>query len=76
VDFTLDERTTQLQAAMTAFLTEHVYPAEAVLAQQSRELESDPATFWDTPPIVEKLKAAARSRGCGTCSCPESTAPA
>ncbi|HYJ75536.1 MAG TPA: acyl-CoA dehydrogenase family protein, partial [Kineosporiaceae bacterium] len=63
MDFTLDARTTQLQAAMTAFLTEHVYPAEAVLAEQSRELESNPATFWDTPPIVEKLKAEARSRG-------------
>jgi len=63
VDFTFDARTTQLQATLTAFLEEHVLPAEAVLAEQSRELEADPATFWDTPPVVEKLKAEARSRG-------------
>ena len=52
-----------MQAALTALLEEQVYPAEAVLAEQSRELEADPATRWDTPPIVEKLKAEARSRG-------------
>jgi len=63
VDFTFDARTTQLQATLTAFLEEHVLHAEAVLAEQSRELEADPATFWDTPPVVEKLKAEARSRG-------------
>src|SRR6187551_614753 len=44
-------------------MREHVYPAEAVLAEQSRELETDAATMWATPPIVEKLKAEARSRG-------------
>jgi acyl-CoA dehydrogenase len=63
VDFAYDARTRQLQATMTAFLDEHVYPAEAVLAQQSRELEANPATRWETPPIVEKLKAEARSQG-------------
>jgi acyl-CoA dehydrogenase len=63
VDFTFDARTIELQATLTAFLEEHVYPAEAVLAEQSRELEADPATRWDTPPVVEKLKAEARSRG-------------
>jgi acyl-CoA dehydrogenase len=63
MDFSFDERTTGLQATLTAFLQEWVYPAEGVLAEQSRELEGDPATRWDTPPIVEKLKAEARSRG-------------
>jgi acyl-CoA dehydrogenase len=63
VDFTFDARTTQLQATLTAFLEEQVYPAESVLAEQSHELEQDPATMWVTPPIVEKLKAEARSRG-------------
>jgi acyl-CoA dehydrogenase len=62
VDFAFDDRTTQLQATLTAFLDEHVLPAEALLAEQSRELEADPATRWDTPPVVEKLKAEARSR--------------
>jgi acyl-CoA dehydrogenase len=63
VDFAYDPRTLQLQATLTAFLDQQVYPAEAVLAEQSRELEADPGTRWDIPPIVEKLKAEARSRG-------------
>jgi acyl-CoA dehydrogenase len=63
VDFAYDTRTQQLQATLAAFLDQHVYPAEPVLAEQSRELEASPASRWDTPPIVEKLKAEARSRG-------------
>jgi acyl-CoA dehydrogenase len=63
VDFAYDARTLDLQATLTVFLEEHVYPAETVLAEQSRELEADPATRWDPPPIVEKLKTEARSRG-------------
>ncbi len=63
MDFTDDARTRELQATLTAFLTDHVYPAEPVLAEQSRELEANPATRWDIPPVVDKLKAEARSRG-------------
>ncbi|HVN13716.1 MAG TPA: acyl-CoA dehydrogenase family protein [Kineosporiaceae bacterium] len=63
MDFTYDARTRELQVTLTAFLSEHVYPAEAVLAEQSGEFEADPATRWDIPPIVETLRAQARSRG-------------
>ncbi|MGZ4603022.1 MAG: acyl-CoA dehydrogenase family protein [Kineosporiaceae bacterium] len=63
MDFTDDARTRELQATLTAFLTDHVYPAEPVLAEQSLELEANPATRWDMPPVVDKLKAEARSRG-------------
>jgi acyl-CoA dehydrogenase len=63
VDFAFDARTLELRATLTAFLEEHVYPAETVLPEQSRELEGHPATRWDTPPIVDKLKVEARRRG-------------
>jgi acyl-CoA dehydrogenase len=63
MDFAYDARTTELLATLTAFMAEQVYPAESVLAEQSRQLEADPATMWQTPPVVEKLKAEARSRG-------------
>jgi acyl-CoA dehydrogenase len=63
VDFTFDDRTRQLQAELTAFMAEHVYPAEPVLAAQAEHLATDPATAWSTPPVVAELKAEARRRG-------------
>src|SRR5919199_805923 len=63
MDFALDERTRDLQEAVGAFLTEHVYPAEPVLAAQVRERDADPVLRWSTPPVVEDLKAEARRRG-------------
>ena len=63
MDFTFDDRTAQLQAELAAFMTEHVYPAEPVLATQAEQLAADPATAWNTPPIVAQLKAEARRRG-------------
>jgi acyl-CoA dehydrogenase len=40
------------------FMGSHVYPAEAVLARQLREIPK-----WTTPPVVQDLKAEARKRG-------------
>jgi acyl-CoA dehydrogenase len=59
MDFSLDQKTLELRERLLAFMDEFVYPAErpfrdAVEAQQSK---------WDTPPIIEELKAEARSRG-------------
>ncbi len=45
-----------------AFLDEHVYPAEAVYAQQRRDLVASGQPHA-LPPVVEDLKAEARSRG-------------
>jgi acyl-CoA dehydrogenase len=63
VDFGLDARTRELQDALLAFMTEHVYPAEATLAAQVAERDGDPVQRWSTPPVLEELKAAARRRG-------------
>jgi acyl-CoA dehydrogenase len=58
MDFAYDERTEELRAELTAFLTEHVYPAEAVAHAQAAE--GDP---WARPAVMAELKAEARRRG-------------
>jgi acyl-CoA dehydrogenase len=57
VDLAPDARTTELAAALTAFLDERVLPAEAEFARQAAE------SGWARPPLVEELKAAARAGG-------------
>jgi acyl-CoA dehydrogenase len=59
MDFGYDARTQQLREQLTAFMTEHVYPAEPVFAQQLAQRDSE----WTTPPIVDDLKAEARRQG-------------
>jgi acyl-CoA dehydrogenase len=58
MDFAYDARTEELRATLLAFMDEHVYPAEAVYAEQEHEGER-----WTTPPIMADLKAEARKRG-------------
>ncbi len=57
MDFTPDGRTTELATALRAFVRDHVVPAEETFAAQAA------TSGWDTPPIVEELKAQARSLG-------------
>ncbi|MFJ7958660.1 acyl-CoA dehydrogenase family protein [Streptomyces sp. NPDC096319] len=59
MDFSYDARTEELRAKLLAFMDEHVYPAEAV-AEEQRALLASP---WDTPQVVEDLKAEARRQG-------------
>ncbi|MFE2984936.1 acyl-CoA dehydrogenase family protein [Streptomyces sp. NPDC059262] len=59
MDFAFDARTEELQEKLLAFMEEHVYPAEAVADEQRAQLASP----WDTPPVVEELKAEARRQG-------------
>jgi acyl-CoA dehydrogenase len=59
MDFGYDARTQELREQLTAFMAEHIYPAEPVFEQQLEERD-DP---WATPPIVDDLKAEARKRG-------------
>ena len=63
MDFGLDARTGELQEALLAFMSEHVYPAEATLAVQLHERDADPVLRWSTPAILAELKAEARRRG-------------
>ena len=59
MDFAYDARTERLRAELTDFLEQHVYPAEAVYAEQVAGAE-DP---WARPPVLAELKAAARRQG-------------
>ncbi|MFF5446617.1 acyl-CoA dehydrogenase family protein [Streptomyces sp. NPDC012888] len=59
MDFAFDARTVELRERLLAFMTEHVYPAEAVAARQRAGLASP----WDTPPVFGELRAEARRQG-------------
>jgi acyl-CoA dehydrogenase len=52
-------RTEELAARVTAFMDEHVYPAEPVF---ERQLEAA-ADRWDALPVMAELKAKARAAG-------------
>jgi acyl-CoA dehydrogenase len=59
MDFELTDRCKAYQERLTAFMDEHVYPAEAVYEEQMRA-SGDPHF---QPPVLEELKDEARRRG-------------
>src|ERR1700736_1709912 len=59
MDFSLDKRRVELREGLLAFMDEFVYPAEPLFREQVDVAENT----WNTPPIIEELKAQARSRG-------------
>ncbi|MET8571429.1 acyl-CoA dehydrogenase family protein [Streptomyces sp. NPDC004783] len=59
MDFAFDARTEELRARLLAFMDEYVYPAERVAHEQRARLHSP----WETPQVVEDLKAEARRQG-------------
>jgi acyl-CoA dehydrogenase len=66
--FELSPRTERLRNELLAFMDAHVYPGEAVYKKQQAAL----ADRWDTPPIMEELKAKARAAGLWNLFLPES----
>src|SRR5580693_63587 len=62
MDFAYDARTEQLRGQLLAFMDSHVYPAEKVFAEQVAEAEAA-GRIWARPPVIDELKAEARSRG-------------
>ncbi|RXS81836.1 acyl-CoA dehydrogenase [Streptomyces sp. TM32] len=59
MDFAFDARTEELRERLLTFMDEHVHPAEQTAHEQRAALASP----WDTPAIVEELKAEARKQG-------------
>ena len=59
MDFEPSQRCTEFKERLTAFMDEHVYPAEALYERQLHE-SGDP---HHQPPIMEELKARAREAG-------------
>jgi acyl-CoA dehydrogenase len=62
MDFQHSARSVELQAALTAFLTEVIYPAEAEFHQQEQD-NRQAGTPFRTPALMTELKAEARRRG-------------
>ena len=62
MDFQHSARSVELQAALSAFLTEVIYPAEAEFHQQEQE-NRRAGTPFRTPALMADLKAEARRRG-------------
>jgi acyl-CoA dehydrogenase len=59
MDFAFDDTTAELQRRLEAFMDDCVYPSEGRFREEA-ETGADP---WATPPVLEELKAEARSRG-------------
>lgn len=69
----LSDRAQALYDQLVAFMDAHVYPAEAVYAEQ----HSNSDDRWTPPPIIKELKKRPKPKGSGTCSCRKaSTVPA
>jgi acyl-CoA dehydrogenase len=56
MDFAPDQTTVELRERLLAFMDECVYPAEDVFRAEVESAENR----WNTPPIIEELKTAAR----------------
>jgi acyl-CoA dehydrogenase len=71
MDFSYSERTQALQARLTDFMAEHVYPAEV---QYWRELEAHTRNGqrWSPLPVIETLKPKARAAGLWNLFLPDS----
>ncbi|WP_336793733.1 MULTISPECIES: acyl-CoA dehydrogenase family protein [Gordonia] len=62
MDFGFDAKTAELVEGVTAFMESHVYPAEKVFHNQL-VAAGDDRWAWDSMPILQELRAEARSRG-------------
>ncbi|WP_067815438.1 acyl-CoA dehydrogenase family protein [Actinomadura kijaniata] len=74
MDFGLSERAQDYLGRLTDFMDSHIYPAEPVYARQRADLIAK-GEEHTVPPIVEELKAEARSRGLWNLFLPGSTDP-
>jgi acyl-CoA dehydrogenase len=59
MDFDYSEKVQKLQAELTEFMDEHVYPNEKTFRDQLAASESR----WTVPPIMEELKEKAKAAG-------------
>ena len=61
MDFAYDTRTQELCEQLAAFMDEHVLPAEHLFERQLDELDDHWA--WTRTPVIQQLRAEARSQG-------------
>jgi acyl-CoA dehydrogenase len=61
MDFGFDARTEELRGKLLAFMDSHVYPAEAVFAEQVAQAAAS-GDIWQRPAVIDELKVQARSQ--------------
>jgi len=64
----LSKQAEDLRSRLLAFMDAHVYPAESIHEQQQRDSDDR----WTPPPIIDELKAKAKSEGLWNLFLPES----
>ncbi len=62
MDFEPSQRCSEFKERLSAFMDEHIYPAEAIYERQLRE-SGGPGGIHIQPPIMEELKTRAREAG-------------
>ncbi len=62
MEFAYDARTEELCGQLRAFVDEHIVPSEKIFEEQAAKLASE-GRGWERPPVMDELKAKARSRG-------------
>ncbi|MGO9500938.1 MAG: acyl-CoA dehydrogenase family protein [Streptosporangiaceae bacterium] len=62
MNFEFDSRTEELRAQLLSFMNDNIYPAEKVLAAQVADAAAG-GRIWERPPVIDELKAQARSQG-------------
>lgn len=69
MDFEHSPRTVELRERLSAFMDAHVYPAERIVHEQS---QAQPSGHAQVPPVIEELKAKAKSQGLWNLFLPDS----
>jgi acyl-CoA dehydrogenase len=62
MDFEFDACTEELRTQLLSFMDDNIYPAEKVFAAQVADAAAE-GRIWERPPVIEELKAQARSQG-------------
>lgn len=62
------DRSKRFQEQLSAFMDKHIYPNESVYIEQQQALSDK----WDSPPVMNELKAIARAEGLWNLFLPES----
>ncbi|MEJ5989061.1 acyl-CoA dehydrogenase family protein [Ramlibacter sp. PS3R-8] len=75
MDFDYSAKTKELQARVQKFMDDHVYPNETTYKKQLQE-NTDAGKRWTPLPVIEELKAKARTAGLWNLFLPVDTAEA
>jgi len=73
MNFEASEKSQAYLAKLTAFMEQHVYPAEAAFIEENRRLNESPDwRTWQVPSVIEPLKEKAKAAGLWNLFLPDS----